>query len=42
VLSGGIDDYKANVIVSQLLFLESQNPEKPVRGSSGSAEATRL
>ena len=27
---GGIDDYMANVIVAQLLFLESENPDKDV------------
>lgn len=31
VLSGGIDDNTANVIVAQLLFLESEHPDKPVR-----------
>jgi len=27
---GGIDDHIANVVVAQLLFLESDNPEKDV------------
>jgi ATP-dependent Clp protease protease subunit len=27
---GGIDDYMANVVVAQLLFLESENPDKDV------------
>ncbi|MGN6151792.1 MAG: ATP-dependent Clp endopeptidase proteolytic subunit ClpP [Lysobacteraceae bacterium] len=27
---GGIDDYMANVIVAQLLFLEAENPEKDI------------
>ena len=27
---GPIDDYMANVIVAQLLFLESENPEKDI------------
>jgi len=27
---GGIDDYMANVIVAQLLFLESENPDKDI------------
>lgn len=31
VLSGGINDHVSNIVVSQLLFLESQNPDKPVR-----------
>ena len=31
VLSGPIDDVSANLVVAQLLFLESENPEKPVR-----------
>ena len=29
-LVGGIDDYVANVIVAQLLFLEADNPEKDI------------
>ncbi|HRO28522.1 MAG TPA: ATP-dependent Clp protease proteolytic subunit, partial [Luteimonas sp.] len=29
-LVGGIDDYMANVIVAQLLFLEADNPEKDI------------
>jgi len=27
---GGIDDYVANVVVAQLLFLESENPDKDI------------
>ena len=27
---GGIDDYMANLIVAQLLFLESENPDKDI------------
>jgi len=27
---GGIDDYMANVVVAQLLFLESENPDKEI------------
>ena len=27
---GAIDDYMANVVVAQLLFLESENPDKDV------------
>ena len=27
-LSGPIDDYISNLVVAQLLFLESENPEK--------------
>jgi ATP-dependent Clp protease, protease subunit len=30
VLSGPIDDVSANLVVAQLLFLESENPDKPV------------
>ena len=30
-LNGPIDDHTSNLIVAQLLFLESENPEKPVR-----------
>ena len=29
-LVGGIDDYVANVVVAQLLFLEADNPEKDI------------
>src|SRR5690606_23959714 len=29
-LVGPIDDYMANVIVAQLLFLEAENPEKDI------------
>lgn len=29
-VNGGIDDSSSNVIVAQLLFLESQHPEKPI------------
>ena len=29
-LVGGIDDYMANVVVAQLLFLEAENPEKDI------------
>ena len=32
-VNGPIDDYMANSVVAQLLFLESENPEKPVRSS---------
>ena len=28
---GPIDDHMSNLVVAQLLFLESENPEKPVR-----------
>ena len=27
---GGVDDYAANVVVAQLLFLESENPDKDI------------
>lgn len=30
-LNGPIEDNSANLVVAQLLFLESENPEKPVR-----------
>ena len=29
-LTGGIDDMLSNLVVSQLLFLENENPEKPI------------
>jgi ATP-dependent Clp protease protease subunit len=29
-LNGPIEDNSANLVVAQLLFLESENPEKPV------------
>ena len=29
-LVGGIDDYMANVVVAQLLFLEAENPETDI------------
>ena len=29
-LSGPVDDYMSNVVVAQLLFLESENPEKDI------------
>jgi len=35
VVNGGIDDGVANVVIAQLLFLESQNPDKPVRSTGG-------
>ena len=30
MLNGQVDDASANVVVAQLLFLESQNPDKPI------------
>ena len=30
-VNGPIDDHMSNLIVAQLLFLESENPDKPVR-----------
>lgn len=30
-VNGPIDDHSANLIVAQLLYLESENPERPVR-----------
>lgn len=29
-LNGEIDDHTSNLVVAQLLFLESENPKKPV------------
>ena len=29
-LVGGVDDYVANVVIAQLLFLETENPEKDI------------
>ena len=29
-LSGPVDDYMSNLVVAQLLFLESENPEKDI------------
>lgn len=34
-LNGPIDDHTSNLIVAQLLFLESENPEKPVSSLDG-------
>lgn len=31
-VNGPIDDHMANSVVAQLLFLESEHPEKPVSG----------
>jgi ATP-dependent Clp protease protease subunit len=31
MLNGGVDDNSANVIVAQLLFLESENSDKPIK-----------
>lgn len=30
-VNGPIEDYSANLIVAQLLYLESEHPEKPVK-----------
>ena len=30
MLNGPVEDMSANIVVAQLLFLESQNPEKPI------------
>ena len=30
MLNGQVDDTSANIVVAQMLFLESQNPEKPI------------
>jgi ATP-dependent Clp protease protease subunit len=31
MLQGPVEDYMANLVVAQMLFLESQNPEKPIK-----------
>jgi hypothetical protein len=31
-VNGPIEDHSANLVVAQLLFLESENPDAPVRG----------
>ena len=36
VINGGIDDNTSNSVVAQLLFLESQAPDKPVRATTNS------
>ena len=41
---GPVDDYMANIVVAQMLFLESENPEKDIalsRTSARSASARR-
>lgn len=30
-VNGAIDDHMSNLVVAQLLYLESESPEKPVR-----------
>ena len=30
MLNGPVEDMSANIITAQLLFLESQNPDKPI------------
>ena len=30
-LQGPVEDYMANLVVAQMLFLESQNPDKPIK-----------
>ncbi len=42
IVNGAIDDHTSNVIVSQLLFLESQHPEKPVRSIACMVTPARL
>ncbi len=39
---GPIDDYMANVIVAQLLFLESENPDKDINLYINSARAASV
>ncbi len=36
LVNGAIDDHMSSLIVAQLLFLESQHPDKPVRAISTS------
>ena len=31
MLQGVVEDYMANLVVAQMLFLESQNPDKPIK-----------
>jgi ATP-dependent Clp protease protease subunit len=31
MLQGPVEDYMANLVVAQMLFLESQNPDKPIK-----------
>jgi ATP-dependent Clp protease protease subunit len=31
MLNGQVDDNSANIVIAQLLFLESENPEKPIK-----------
>ena len=38
-VNGPINDDVANLIVAQLLFLESENPEKPVRAPALTSSA---
>ena len=33
-LVGGVNDQTANLVVAQLLFLESENPDKDIRSTS--------
>ncbi len=37
-VNGAIDDHMSNLVVAQLLYLESESPEKPVRSRRGTAE----
>ena len=34
-VNGPIDDHLANLVIAQLLYLESEHPEKPVGGGGG-------
>lgn len=38
MLNGPIEDSLSNIVIAQLLFLESENPEKPVRYSCARAQ----
>lgn len=41
-VNGPIDDHMSNLVVAQLLFLESENPEKPVRYDAHPSESIEL
>ena len=38
-VNGPIDDHLANLVIAQLLYLESEHPEKPVGGGGGWQES---
>lgn len=39
---GPIDDHMSNLIIAQLLYLESENPDRPVRASHSAPPMKRL